>query len=366
MERRREHNAMPEGERLFQSLLDAAAIGIAVEDLEGRPLFANPALCSMLGFTEEELCSKHCVEFSPPEDARKDWALFEQLRQGSIDGYHIEKRFFRRDGTLIWGHLHISLMKNRANSFPLVVAMVEDITEKKAAEENLQRSEANLQNLAGHLIQAQEEERQRIGRELHDDIVQRLSLLVIDLENLGYSLAESGQNAQSQLVSELRWKADGLATDIQSLSRHLHSSKLQFLGLQVALRNLCDRVSTQQHTPVTLHTEELPVNLPSDLELCIYRVVQEALNNVVKHSHTPQAVIELTHAEETIVLKVSDFGVGFDPSSAHSGIGLSSMRERLRLFGGQLSVESAPGNGTTIIATVKLEKAKAATVGELR
>jgi PAS domain S-box-containing protein len=104
----------PWGEPLLRNLLDAAAIGIAVEDLEGQPLFANPALCSMLGFTEEELLSKHCVEFSPPEDAKKDWAFWEQLRQGSIDSYHLDKRFFRKDGTLIWGRLSISLMKERA------------------------------------------------------------------------------------------------------------------------------------------------------------------------------------------------------------------------------------------------------------
>ena len=114
----------------------------------GGLLFANPALCSMLGFTEAELCTKHCVEFSPPEDASKDWALFEQLRQGSIDNYHLEKRFFRKDGTLLWGRLSIALMNDCAGPSPLVVAMVEDITEKKAVEETLQRSEANLQHLA--------------------------------------------------------------------------------------------------------------------------------------------------------------------------------------------------------------------------
>src|SRR6516164_8132208 len=99
--------------QLFYDALNACPIGIALEDLEGRPLFANPALCSMLGFSEEEMRSKHCVEFSPTEDARKDWALFEQLRNGSIDHYQIEKRFFRRDGSMIWGRLNISLLTHR-------------------------------------------------------------------------------------------------------------------------------------------------------------------------------------------------------------------------------------------------------------
>jgi PAS domain S-box-containing protein len=349
--------------QLFYSLFNAASIGIALENLEGRPLVVNPALCSMLGFSEEEMCSKHCVQFSPPEDAKKDWALFEQLRAGSIDRYHLEKRFFRKDGTLIWGRLSISLLDGRVNSSPLVVAMVEDITEKKAAEEKLQRSELNLQNLAGRLIQAQEDERHRVGRELHDDIGQRLALHEIDLENLRDALAKAGQHSQAQLVSELHLKVDELARDVHNLSRDLHSSRLQFLGLRLAIRELCDKISAQQHIPIALHIADVPEDMPADLALCIYRIAQEALNNVVKHSRTPAAVIELSRSDDTIVLKVRDFGVGFEPSAAQAGIGFASMRERLRMFGGELLVESVPGNRTEIVAKAKLEKANTGVVG---
>src|SRR5262249_14637455 len=119
--------------QLFRDVFNASPIGIAVETLEGQPLFVNPAFCSMLGFSEQELRSKHCVDFSPPEDAEKDWALFQQLRAGSIDHYQLEKRYFRRDGSLFWGRLSISRLKSRPS--PLVMAMVEDITDKKQAEE---------------------------------------------------------------------------------------------------------------------------------------------------------------------------------------------------------------------------------------
>src|SRR6516162_6719840 len=115
---------------LFYDAFKASPIGIALENLEGQPLFVNPALCAMLGFSEEEMRRKHCVDFSPPEDAAKDWVLFEQLRAGSIDHYQIEKRFLRRDASLIWGRLSISLLHGTP---PMVVAMVEDITEKKRA-----------------------------------------------------------------------------------------------------------------------------------------------------------------------------------------------------------------------------------------
>src|SRR6201998_1645550 len=118
--------------QLFHDVFNASPIGIAVENLEGQPLFVNPSFCSFLGFSEEELRNKHCVDFSPREDAEKDWALFQKLRAGSIDHYQLEKRYFRRDGSLVWGRLSLSLLNHRSSR--LVLAMVEDITDKKKAE----------------------------------------------------------------------------------------------------------------------------------------------------------------------------------------------------------------------------------------
>ena len=129
---------------LFRDVFNTSPIGIAVETLEGRPLLVNPALCSMLGFSEEELLGKHCVDFSPPEDAQKDWALFQQLQAGSIDRYQLEKRYFRKDGSLVWGCLSISLLKNHPS--PLVLAMVDDITDKKKAEDAQLRHAAVIES----------------------------------------------------------------------------------------------------------------------------------------------------------------------------------------------------------------------------
>ena len=124
--------ASAQGTQLFRDAFNASPVGIAVENLDGQPLFVNPAFCRFLGFTEEELRNKHCVDFSPKEDAEKDWTLFQQLRAGSIDHYQLEKRYFRRDGSLGWGRLSLSLLNNRPT--PLVIAMVEDITDKKRGE----------------------------------------------------------------------------------------------------------------------------------------------------------------------------------------------------------------------------------------
>ena len=128
--------------QIFRDIFNSSPIGIAVESVDGQPLFVNPAFCAFLGFSEEEVRHKHCVDFSPREDAEKDWALFQQLKAGSIDRYQLEKRYFRRDGSLVWGRLSISLL-NRHSS-PLVLAMVEDVTEKKKTEEVLREGEERL------------------------------------------------------------------------------------------------------------------------------------------------------------------------------------------------------------------------------
>src|ERR1700747_409768 len=130
--------------QLFHDVFNASPIGVEVENLEGRPVFFNPSFCSFLGFSEEELRNKHCVDFSPREDAEKDWALFPQFGAGSIDDCHLEKRFFRRDGSLVWGSLSMSLLKSSPP--PIVRAMVEEITDKKKAEEARYRHAAVIES----------------------------------------------------------------------------------------------------------------------------------------------------------------------------------------------------------------------------
>jgi PAS domain S-box-containing protein len=338
---------------LFYGAFKASPIGIAVEDLEGRPLFASPALCSMLGFTEEEMRKKHCVEFSPPEDAEKDWALFEQLRGGLIDHYHLEKRFFRKDGSLIWGRLSISLFNLGAS--PLVVAMVEDITEKKAAQEKLQESEATLHKLAGHLIQAQEEERQRIARELHDDINQKLSMLHIDLDRLEQFFPDSADHARREL-DEQRKRVSEIAYDVQAMLHRLHPSKLQILGIVAAAKTFCRELSERQGVEIDFHADGIPEELPMEISLSLFRIMQEALQNGTKHSGSRHFQVSIRGESNEIQLSVRDSGIGFDPQALFKGrgLGLTSMKERMRLVQGDLSIDSRLQCGTTIRARVPL------------
>ena len=336
---------------LFYEAFKAMPIGVALENLEGQPLFVNQALCSMLGFSEEEMRQKHCVDFSPGEDAEKDWALFQQLRAGAINHYSLDKRFIRGDGSIVWGRLSISMLNS--DGLHLVVAMVEDITEKRLAQEELQRSEANLQKLTGHLLRAQEEERARIARELHDDINQRLALVTVRLDRLKQDAFGSTTEFRRELT-DITKQADELAQDIQALSHRLHSSRLDQIGLAGAAANLCRQVAEIEGIQIECQAEEIPRHLPKELSLCLFRVLQESLQNAAKHSRSRKIRVALAVRSGEIQLAVLDWGVGFDlgQALAGDGLGLASMRERLKLVGGELYIESERACGTVVRASV--------------
>ena len=608
--------------QLFRYLFEQASLGIAVEDIEGRLLLANPALCSMLGYTEEELCRMSCSQFANPEDSQHDWALFQQLRAGSVDHYSLEKRYVRKDGTPLWGRLNVSLLKSGDAGEPLVFAFVEEVTERRRAEEALRESEArerakvkeleatlnavpvpvliahdpdckwitgnraaceqlrvtsgqnfslsaapeerpafrnvengveiptdllpiqqtvatgkpvfgrlmtmrfedgtlrdevvnvvpmldeegnphgavaasidvteqrrteqalresedklrllldstaeaiygidlehhctfcnpaclsvlgyertddvlgkNMHELIHHtradgtvlpvgeckihgvaktgegvhaadevlwrgngtsfpaecwsypqrrgrelvgavvaftditerklaaaalakvsrkLIAAQEQERTRIARELHDDIGQRLAMLAVELEFQKNSSALPAE--VSDRIGDLWTRLNGIATDIQTLSHELHSSKLQYLGITAAIRSFCGEFGQQQKAEISFTSHELPIPLSPDVSLCLLRVLQEALHNSAKHSGVRYFEVRLWEASDEIHLTVSDSGIGFDKEIAKSsrGLGLISMEERLKLVNGTLSIDSQPNRGTTIHAHVPL------------
>lgn len=336
------------GERLFHYLFAQASLGIAVEDLEGKILIANPVLCSIFGYREDELCGMHCSDFANPEDSADDLALFQQLCAGAIDRYSLEKRYVRKDGVQIWGRLNVSLWRDVGGEPPLVFAFVEDITDRKI-------SELTLASLSRRLIDAQERERLRISRELHDDIGQRVSLLTIELQQL----LEDPSEARGR-VDELRQQAAEIGADIQSLSHELHSAKLQILGIAAAAKSFCQEFETQQKVQIDLRTDDLPAVLPADISLCFFRILQESLRNAAKHSSVRHFEVRLWGTSSEIHLTVSDSGVGFDREAAKAspGLGLISMEERLRMLNGTFSIESRPQHGTTIHARVPFSSGK--------
>jgi signal transduction histidine kinase/ABC-type uncharacterized transport system substrate-binding protein len=218
-----------------------------------------------------------------------------------------------------------------------------DITERK-------RDERHLLELSGRLINAQEDERARIARELHDDFSQRLALMAMELEQLSQTPAASDHAVIDRL--HMVWeRITELSSDIHRLSHRLHSSKLQYVGLLAAAKSLCDETARKHHIQIEFVHHDMPETISPDIALCFFRIVQEALNNIVKHSGAKQVRIEFSGAFSTIRLRIVDAGVGFDPGSrtARGGLGLASMRERLRLIGGSIAIHSVHMEGTEIV-----------------
>lgn len=585
----------------FSRFFDSSPIGIAVEDLKGQFLYANPSLCAMLGLGQEEMSGKHSAQLSPPEDEEKDQLLFQQLRAGAIDHYQIEKRYFRGDGSVIWGRVSRSLLNSQPSSLALVVVediraeaavkesearfhlvadtapvmiwmsgadklctyfnntwltftgrsieqelgngwaegvhtddlkrcldtyeqsfdrrekfrmeyrlrrhdgeyrwvldigvprlnqdgsfagyigIAVDITEQKMAEESLRemnrtlaeqtallksqeellksfvknmpaavamfdrdmrylqvsdrwcadyrvnssqilgrsqyevfpdipdrwrevhrrglagetlRAEEDLWSLEGvptwsrwevrpwntpggsvggilifaeditkrkemeqallasgrKLIEAQEQERTRIGRELHDDVNQRLAMLAIGLEQLKDNPFDLRQN-----VRKLHKETTEISNDVQGLAHELHPAKLEYLGGVAGIRSWCKEFSKRQKIEIDFKSDVVNP-LPDEISLCLFRVLQEGLHNAVKYSGANRISVQLQERSNEVHLIIHDSGTGFDVEAARqgTGLGLTSMRERVLLVSGTIAIESKPMSGTTIHVRVPL------------
>ncbi len=260
----------------------------------------------------------------------------------------IQYRVVRPDGEEVWverkGRAYLDENGKRIR----VVGLIADITESKRAQEI-------LQNMSGRLIEAQEAERARIARDLHDDIGQRLALLTVRLEQMKETGHFQEANTRTQMIAILDDMSE-LATNIHNLSHQLHSSSLEHLGVVVAMRRFCKDISRQHAVEIDFRYHDVPGDLSGDISLCLFRVLQEALQNAVKHSGVRHFAVEIWSSSHHVFLTVADHGIGFDLKSASQapGLGLMSMQERLRLVHGQLSIESEPDKGTLIRARVPL------------
>jgi signal transduction histidine kinase len=219
---------------------------------------------------------------------------------------------------------------------------------QRSATEALQRTNETLETLAGRLIDAQEEERSRIGRELHDHISQTLGVLTIKIDQLR-ARGEITPGVGASL-DELRRDTSAITDDVHRLSHRLHSSTLDYLGLAPALQKLVAEFSERHGIAITFAQTSLPAALPSEVKLCLFRIAEEALTNIAKHSHARSASVLVIGDPDGLHLRVEDAGTGFDTTRLQSkaGLGFISMRERLRVLHGMIHVYSAPSRGTRI------------------
>jgi PAS domain S-box-containing protein len=348
--RKQAEQAQRESEDKLRLILDSTAEAIYGSDREGRCTFCNPACLRILGYERaDELLGKnmhHLIHRTRADGTPfpvEDCQIFRTTRTGQ--GAHIDNEvFWRANGTSFPAEYWCHPQWRAQEVVGTVVAFV-DITARKLAD-------AALASVSGKLIEAQEQERRRIARELHDDIGQRLALLAIELAQLQKS--SPNPHELPGPIDKLMVLTSEIAADIQSLSHELHSSRLQYLGLAAALRGFCQEFSGQQKVEVDFKTHDLPTRLSPDISLCFFRVLQEALHNAAKHSGVRHFDVRLWGTADEIHLTISDSGVGFDLEStkADRGLGLISMQERVKLLHGILAIESQPQRGTTIHASV--------------
>jgi PAS domain S-box-containing protein len=280
-----------------------------------------------------------------PEDRQRVSEAVAAARQSRAP-FCEEFRVVHPDGAIRWIVSRGKFEYAKNGDAMRMIGMAVDITKHKQAEEA-------LASLSHKLIEAQEEERTRIARELHDDINQRIVLLALNLEELRQGVPVSQVQTRHNL-EEACGNVGNLATDIQALSHRLHSSKLDVLGLAAACHGFCQELSDRQNVEIAFHSEGIPKHLPQETSICLFRVLQEALQNALKHSGARQFEVTLKGTSNEIHLRVRDGGVGFDPEKAMNqpGIGLVSMQERMKLVDGQLSIDSKVGRGTTVHARV--------------
>lgn len=346
-ERKLAERAVRESEERFRLVANTAPVLIWMSGPDAMFTYFNQPWLDFTGRGLEAELGQGWADGVHPEDLQRCLDTYIQAFDRQ-EKFKMEYRLRRYDGEYRWV-LDIGVPRFSVDhTFAGYIGSCIDITERKQGEEA-------VSSVSRRLIEAHEEERTWLARELHDDINQRIALLAVELGNLERAPRVSAAGMHRRL-KELRNRIADLGKDVQALSHHLHSSKLEYLGLEEAAAGFCKELSEQQNVEIDFTAEDIPRTTPREVSVCLFRVLQEALQNAVKHSGVKHFTVELYGNPNEISLAVSDLGVGFNPEEAKdsSGLGLISMRERLHLVNGELSIESESNRGTTFRARVPL------------
>jgi len=327
----------------LDALIANSPLGIVTKDEQNRVVFCNPAFERIFHYSQSELRGKDIDSIIASHDLEEASRMTFAVHGGGVVHATAQRR--KKDGTLIDVELH-GIRVYSGETFVGAFAIYQDISERR-------RSEEKLQALRNRLTRTQEEERSRIARDLHDDIGQRLALLSIDLEQMKLASQQDGSAFARELEVLVR-TAGEITSDVHNISRRLHPSQVELLGLAPALNNFCREFANRNSMRIQFTSACLTCKVPEEASLCLFRVAQEAIRNVHKHSGCREALVELDEISGSLRLRISDRGAGFDPISAEAtqGLGLLSMEERLRSMGGELFVHSRPGGGTCIEACI--------------
>jgi len=331
---------MDEARLQLAAIVESSDDAIISKTLNGTITSWNAGAQHIFGYTEEEAVGQPISILIPPDLLNEENGILETLRAGKrIE--HYETVRVTRAGERINVSLTISPVKGSRGKIMGFSKIARDITERILAEEA-------LSGMTRKLIEAQEQERARIGRELHDDVTQRLAMLALELDQILVAPFDV-----ERLVREVRKQITEISNDVQAMSHDLHSSKLEYLGVAAGIKSWCKEFGERHGMQIDFKSNVSSV-LPLEVGVPLFRVLQEALHNVTKHSGVRQAEVQLRVDSGEIHLLVSDLGKGYDVEAALAGkgLGLTSMRERVRLVNGTIVIESKPMGGTTIHARV--------------
>jgi PAS domain S-box-containing protein len=352
---------LKECEKKFLNALQECPLAVTLTSaIDHRYIEVNNTFERVTGWKRNEIIGRTPFDIDMWVDPSDRIAAVKRLLSGgTVRNLDVHARLKNRE---VWIGLGFAALIE-INRETCVLSLIEGVRDFKGAEEAKQ-AEVTLSNMARRLIQAQEEERASVARELHD-YVDRLLLLSINLDRVRQHPPESVSERNEQ-ITEAKQQIEDLAMDIQNLSHRLHSSKLEYLGLAAAATSFCKELSDQKRVEIQFSSEGMPEYLSQDVSLCLFRVLQGALQNALSHSGSQRVEVSLRGGSNEVYLTVRDSGIGFDVDDAANAprMGLAIMKERLRLVDGEFSVNSQRGRGTTIQVRVplhaKIDSAEAA------
>jgi len=358
-ERIKAQSALRESEERFRALFEQAAVGVAQIVTEtGKFLRLNQKYCDIVGYSQEEMEALTFQKITHPADLQADLDNMEKLKQGHIREFSMEKRYYRKDGSIVWVNLTVSPMWRVGEEPYYHIAVVEDITARKQAQERLADYQERLRSLASELSLTEEHERRKMAGHLHDGPCQELAVCLLKLETLHSSLDTSDDRSMLEICQMIRQTVQ----DLRDLTFDLSPPTLYLVGLEAALEELLkEKLRDEHHILYDFKRANISPLLGDDLRAVLFQCVRELLNNIVKYAQAEKVTVTTRREGSRVQVIVRDDGIGFDINSIESsvsktgGYGLFSMRERIAYVDGQLEISSQPGQGSRFTITIPLE-----------
>lgn len=351
-ERKQAEEKLRISEERFRTIFENSAVGIVIADMACTILNCNPAMLSMLGYTGDELIGKNVSVIRHPEEDMSITSLLESCGTEQKESYEMQTRYVRRDGSVIWGFLSVSFVRDAQGNPEFLVAMVQDITERRKKEEEVINYQKQLQRLMYETTLLEERERKRIADELHDTIGQNLSFAQMKLSTLGEFVSDRGKEPMKEIMDLM----EQTVQFSRSMTHELGNPVLYLVGLDAGIRWLGEQIGKNHGIPVVVDIEGDLSDMRGEVKVLLYKTVRELLFNVVKHAQADKVFIAIRNAAENLEITVTDNGVGINLDAIKS-YGLFSVTERIKYLGGTIDIEAnAAGTGTRISIVVPWSK----------